>query len=130
MIKIWDLRSSASLPLATLQGHTEGILSVSWCPDDSSLLLSCAKDKKTLLWDLQHLQWVYELPNNCEPSVSSFGGLASGAMQQKRYDVSWSPCLSGVVSTCSFDRRIQFYSLSGAKSRLGRAPKWYFYILQ
>ena len=41
-----------------------------------------------------------------------------------RYDVKWSPCLPAVVSTCSFDRSVQFYSLSGAKSSLGRAPKW------
>jgi protein transport protein SEC31 len=41
-----------------------------------------------------------------------------------RYDVSWSPCLPAVISTCSFDRSVQFYSLSGAKSSLGRAPKW------
>ena len=25
VLKLWDLRSSTSLPLATLQGHTEGI---------------------------------------------------------------------------------------------------------
>ena len=29
-----------------------------------------------------------------------------------------------MISTCSFDRRVQFYGLSGAKSKLGRAPKW------
>lgn len=49
VIKLWDLRSSASLPLATLQGHTEGILSVSWCPNDPSLLLSCGKDNRTMM---------------------------------------------------------------------------------
>lgn len=38
--------------------------------------------------------------------------------------MSWSPCLPAVISTCSFDRSVQFYSLSGAKSNLGRAPKW------
>ena len=39
-IKLWDLRSSTSMPLATLQGHEGGILSVSWCPHDEHLLLS------------------------------------------------------------------------------------------
>jgi protein transport protein SEC31 len=62
VIKLWDLRSSTSVPLATLQGHTQGVMSVSWCPSDPSLLLSCGKDNKTLLWDLFHLQPVYELP--------------------------------------------------------------------
>jgi hypothetical protein len=42
----------------------------------------------------------------------------------RRYHVAWSPCLPAVASACSFDRKVQFYSMSGAKSRLGRAPKW------
>lgn len=41
-----------------------------------------------------------------------------------RYHVAWSPCLPAVVSACSFDRKVQFYSMAGAKSRIGRAPKW------
>eukprot|EP01041_Mallomonas_annulata_P003398 gene3398-6750_t len=134
VIKLWDLRSSTSLPLATLQGHTEGVLSVSWCPTDSSLLLSCGKDNKTILWDLFHLQPVYDLPSvtsrtnahipRSELSEKAiFGSLASSAVQ-KRFHVSWSPCLPAVVAACSFDRNVQFYSLAGVKSRLGRAPKW------
>ncbi|CAM9628396.1 unnamed protein product, partial [Phaeothamnion confervicola] len=84
VLKLWDLRSSTTLPLATLQGHTQasrlgrffclfrcGILSVAWCPDDSSLLMSCAKDNRTLLWDLFNLQAVYELPSGASTGVSS-----------------------------------------------------------
>jgi protein transport protein SEC31 len=130
VLKLWDLRSSTSLPLATLQGHTEGILSVSWCPNDPSLLLSCGKDNKTMLWDLFHLQPVYDLPTSQQSPTTDatdgngiFGGLASSA-GQRRYHVAWSPCLPAVASACSFDRRVQFYSMHGAKSRLGRAPKW------
>jgi protein transport protein SEC31 len=87
VIKLWDLRSSTSLPLATLQGHREGILSISWCPNDPSLLLSCGKDNRTMLWDLFNLQPVYDLPTggvmNEEKAASSngsdsmFGGLTS-----------------------------------------------------
>ena len=40
VIKLWDLRSSTSMPLATLAGHSQGILSMSWCPHDEHLLLS------------------------------------------------------------------------------------------
>jgi protein transport protein SEC31 len=130
VIKLWDLRSSTSLPLATLQGHKEGILSVSWCPTDASLLLSCAKDNRTILWDLFQLQPVYDLPSRStseeqqtSESEGMFGGLASSA-SQRRYNVSWSPCLPAVVSASSFDRKIQFFSMVGAKSRIGRAPKW------
>lgn len=133
VIKLWDLRSSTSLPLATLQGHTEGVLSVSWCPTDTSLLLSCGKDNRTLLWDLFHLQPAYELPTTSDlRSASSdggfggmsshgggfdsmfgaggqhseqnvFGGLATSA-GSRRYQVNWSPCLPAVISACSFDR--------------------------
>ena len=83
VIKLWDLRSSASLPLATLSGHTEGILSISWCPNDPTLLLSCGKDNKTMMWDLMHLQCVYELPNDTAMSAGGmdnamgFGALAA-----------------------------------------------------
>ena len=40
VIKLWDLRASTSMPLATLAGHSQGILSMAWCPHDDHLLLS------------------------------------------------------------------------------------------
>jgi protein transport protein SEC31 len=40
IIKLWDLRSSTSMPLATLAGHTKGILGMAWCPHDEHLLMS------------------------------------------------------------------------------------------
>jgi protein transport protein SEC31 len=39
IIKLWDLRASTSMPLATLQGHAQGILSLDWCPHDDTLLV-------------------------------------------------------------------------------------------
>lgn len=136
VLKLWDLRSSTSLPLATLSGHTEGILSVSWCPTDPSLILSCGKDNQTILWDLFLLQPVYNLQSTNQHHTSYlssaskdmsdqnvFTGKASSA-GQRRYHVSWSPCLPAVIGACSFDRSVQFYSLSGVRSKLGRAPKW------
>lgn len=40
IIKLWDLRASTSMPLATLQGgHSQGILSIDWCPHDDTLLV-------------------------------------------------------------------------------------------
>lgn len=41
----------------------------------------------------------------------SAGSLSSS--QQKRYDVQWSPLTRGVVSTCSFDRKVQAHSVIG-----------------
>lgn len=40
VIKVWDLRTSTSMPLATLSAHSQGILSMAWCPHDEHLLLS------------------------------------------------------------------------------------------
>lgn len=37
----------------------------------------------------------------------------SNAGLRKRYHVAWSPCIPAVISTCAFDRSVQFYSLSG-----------------
>jgi protein transport protein SEC31 len=126
VLKLWDLRSSTSLPLATLQGHSEGILSVSWCPSDPTLLLSCGKDNRTIVWDLFQLQPVYELPFKQAATSHSeqvFDGFATSA-SHRRYHVSWSPCLPAVISASSFDRKIQFFSTTGFRSKTGKAPKW------
>ena len=40
VLKLCDLRSSTTVPLTTLQGHQQGILSMSWCPHDESMLLT------------------------------------------------------------------------------------------
>jgi len=40
LLKLWDLRASTTMPLATLSGHTQGILGLAWCPHDDTLLLS------------------------------------------------------------------------------------------
>jgi protein transport protein SEC31 len=143
VLKLWDLRSSTSLPLATLQGHTQGILSVAWCPTDASLLMSCAKDNRTLLWDLYNLQAVYELPsgggsmassNSATPAVLNpynadpastgkmFGGI--GSASNRRYQVTWSPRIPAVTATCSFDRKVQVFTMAASSSSTGRAPRW------
>lgn len=129
VLKLWDLRASTTMPLATLEGHSQGVLSVAWCPHDESLLLSCGKDNRTILWDLSSLKAIAEIPN-VDPSETDAtrstdlysGGLSSS--QQKRYDVQWSPLRRGVVSTCSFDRKVQAHSVIGAATKCGRPPKW------
>lgn len=40
IIKLWDLRSSTSMPLTSLKGHQQGLLSMAWCPHDDHLLLT------------------------------------------------------------------------------------------
>lgn len=82
---------------------------------------SCGKDNRTILWDLYTLQPIADIPNEepeqqlseiqNSPSDLFSGGLSSS--QQKRYDVQWSPLKRGVVSTCSFDRKVQAHSVIG-----------------
>lgn len=126
LIKLWDLRSSTSMPFATLKGHTQGVLSVSWCPFDSTFMLSTGRDNRTLLWDLfNHSQPAYELPastgaGEAEMSSVAFGGFGRG--ESRRYSALWSPTIPAVIGTCSFERNVEFFSLAGVSS--GRAPRW------
>mmetsp|Transcript_26772 Transcript_26772/g.73660 ORF Transcript_26772/g.73660 Transcript_26772/m.73660 type:complete len:1029 (-) Transcript_26772:36-3122(-) len=128
VIKLWDLRSSTSMPLATLTGHSQGILSMSWCPHDEHLLLTSGKDNRTILWDLYAMAPIGEIPNDPTDSQQTAGanepsmfGLASS--QQRRYDVKWSPINRGIVATASLDRKVQVHSILGLAAS-GRPPKW------
>jgi len=135
VLKLWDLRASMSMPLATLEGHQQGIMSMDWCPHDETLLVSCGKDNRTILWDVHTLQSIAELPNdevkhevNASASSQELYGSAmpSGlsSSQQKRYSVKWSPIRRGILSTCSFDRKVQAHSVLGVATKSGRPPKW------
>ena len=67
-------------------GHTEGILSVSWCPTDPSLLMSCGKDNKTMMWDLLHLQPVYDLPSGTVYDKQTRRNLRDGSVGHQLTD--------------------------------------------
>ena len=41
---------NAHSPARVLTGHSRGILDMSWCPFDSSMLLTCGKDNRTICW--------------------------------------------------------------------------------
>jgi protein transport protein SEC31 len=61
VILLWDLRNS-NAPERTLQGHEQGVLSVSWCQQDGDILISCGKDNRTLIWDPQTGERYGEFP--------------------------------------------------------------------
>jgi len=94
----------ASAPVKELSGHTKGILGMDWCPRDSSMLLTCGKDNRTICWDPlvddPAAQVVTELPR------------ASNWV----FDVKW--CLKdpGLIATVSFDGHISINSLTGGHS--------------
>jgi protein transport protein SEC31 len=125
VVKLWDLRNSTSTPLAEFHEHSAGVLSLSWCPNDPGLLLSCGKDNRTLLWDLFSRKSLFEFPSeNAAPSMGSdqFFGAGGG---QRRFNVQWSPKIPAVASACTLDGKVQVWGLSGGGNPAVRPPKWY-----
>ncbi|KAJ3683814.1 hypothetical protein LUZ60_014041 [Juncus effusus] len=117
-LRVWDVRKTIS-PLREFVGHTKGVIAMSWCPYDSSYLLTCAKDNRTICWDTHSGEIVSELP----------------ASTNWNFDVHWYPKIPGVISASSFDVKIGIYNIEacgrytagdssfGAQPRL-TAPKW------
>ncbi|BGP28314.1 protein transport protein S31 [Rhodotorula toruloides] len=83
---VWDLRNWKE-PERVLRGHDKGILSVSFCPSDSDLLLSSGKDGRTLTWSLSSSSIVAEI----KPSTNW------------TFQASWCPRNPGFVATSSLD---------------------------
>ncbi|CEH14651.1 wd40 repeat-like protein [Ceraceosorus bombacis] len=94
IIMLWDLRN-ARAPEKILTGHDKGILGMSWCKQDSDLLLSCGKDNRTLAWNPQTAEIVGELPPSNNWS----------------FDVQWCPRNPSLLATASFDGTVGIHSL-------------------
>ncbi|KAL1142199.1 hypothetical protein V6Z11_A11G081600 [Gossypium hirsutum] len=118
MMMLWDMRNIMS-PVKEFLGHTKGVITMAWCPSDSSYLLTCAKDNHTICWDTVTGEIVCELP----------------AGNNWNFDVHWYPKMPGIISASSFDGKIGIYNIEGC-SRYSvreldfgapslRAPKWY-----
>ncbi|XP_058078793.1 protein transport protein SEC31 homolog B-like isoform X2 [Magnolia sinica] len=122
-LRLWDVRNTMS-PLKEFVGHSKGVIAMSWCPNDSSFLLTCAKDNRSICWDTITAEMVCELP----------------ASTNWNFDIHWYPKIPGVISASSFDGKIGIYNLeacsrltsgefTGALCSTGslvhlRAPKW------
>lgn len=50
VIQLWDLRF-ATAPLKIFDNHQRGVLSLSWCHQDTDMLLSCGRDNKIICWN-------------------------------------------------------------------------------
>lgn len=121
-LQVWDLRNSIS-PAAVWRGHAKGVLAMAWSGADASLLLTCGKDNRTLVWDAPSGAPVAELP----------------ASTNWNFDVHWAPQQPGLLSAASFDGKVGIYNLleaapAGASgpqegvppggASLPRAPAW------
>ncbi|KAK2351558.1 Protein transport protein Sec31B [Trifolium repens] len=115
-IRLWDMRNIMT-PLKEFVGHTRGVIAMSWCPNDSSYLLTCGKDSRTICWDTISGEIAYELP----------------AGTNWNFDVHWYSKIPGVISASSFDGKIGIYNIKGCRGSGEtdftavplRAPKWY-----
>ncbi|URE36710.1 transport protein [Musa troglodytarum] len=90
----WNPKFQHILSSTSYNGIT-GVIAMSWCPYDSSFLLTCAKDNRTICWDTISGEVVCELP----------------ASTNWNFDVHWYPKTPGVISASSFDVKVGIYNI-------------------
>jgi len=98
--------------LQLLEGHDKGVLSLSWCKQDSDLLLSCGKDNRALCWNPNTSEIIGELP----------------AANNWAFQVEWCPKNPDLLATAYFDGTIGVHSLQSTNEdhqdhRAAAAPK-------
>ena len=135
-ILLWDLRNS-NAPERVLQGHDQGILSLSWCQQDSDLLLSCGKDNRTLCWNPQTGERLGEFPEvtnwtfqtrfnphnpNLSATASFDGKIAIQTLQNTNPSASQTTS-QGPADGEDFFTKAQTQP-QGASFTLLKAPKW------
>lgn len=94
LILVWDLRN-ANAPERTLRGHESGILSLSWCTQDSDLLLSCGKDNRTICWNPQTGEALGDFP----------------VVTNWTFQTRWNPHNPNLFATASFDGKLSVQTL-------------------
>lgn len=106
LVLVWDLRNS-NAPEKTLQGHDQGVLSLSWCGQDSNILLSCGKDNRTIAWN----------PHTGE-TLGEFPVVTNWTFQTR-----FNPSNPNLVAIASFDGKIAVQTLqnTGNASDAGKA---------
>lgn len=137
VIFLWDLRNS-NAPEKTLQGHEQGVLSLSWCHQDSSILLSSGKDNKTIVWNPQTGERSGELPEvtnwtfqtrfnphnpNLSATASFDGKITIQTLQNTNPDASQATVDQSLDGE-DFFRAAQTQP-QGASWSLSKAPKWF-----
>ncbi|KAF2689600.1 hypothetical protein K458DRAFT_330139 [Lentithecium fluviatile CBS 122367] len=94
LVLVWDLRNS-NAPEKTLQAHDQGVLSISWCLQDSDILLSCGKDNRTIAWNPHTGEVLGEFP----------------VVTNWTFQTAFHPSNPNILATGSFDGKIAIQSL-------------------
>ncbi|KAL1497928.1 hypothetical protein ABEB36_008808 [Hypothenemus hampei] len=104
VIQLWDLRFATS-PLKTLENHQRGVLALSWCDQDSDLLISCGKDDRIICWN----------PNSNQANGEVLSEISK--TNQWSFDVVWSPRNPALIACPNYDGHVYVYSLMGGKTQ-------------
>lgn len=137
VILLWDLRNS-NAPERTLQGHDQGVLSLSWCQQDAELLISCGKDNRTLIWNPQTGERYGEFPevtnwtfltrfNPQNPNLSATAAFDGKITIQTLQNTNPSAVQSSSQNNLDGE---DFFTQAqtqpqGAAFSLAKAPKWF-----
>jgi protein transport protein SEC31 len=93
--EIWDLRQSMTPKVKLENFHTGSILALDWCPSDPSVLLTVGEDARMASWN---------------PSTGAF--LYEYQTSNVAFDIQWSPKLPNIISTCSYDGKVNIESIN------------------
>uniref|UniRef100_U5EYS2 Protein transport protein Sec31A n=1 Tax=Corethrella appendiculata TaxID=1370023 RepID=U5EYS2_9DIPT len=100
LIQLWDLRY-ATAPAQSFQIHQRGVLGLTWCPKDTSIMASCGKDNKIFCWN----------PSSNDPNGEILSELAT--TNQWYSDIQWCPRNPALIAASSFDGNVSIYSIFG-----------------
>ncbi|KAH7122233.1 hypothetical protein B0J11DRAFT_333467 [Dendryphion nanum] len=100
LVLVWDLRNS-NAPEKTLQGHDQGVLSLSWCVQDSDILLSCGKDNRTIAWNPHTAETLGEFP----------------VVTNWTFQTTFNPSNPNLLATASFDGKIAIQTLQNTNAK-------------
>lgn len=84
-----------------MEGHSAGVLSLSWCHLDHDLLLSCGKDNRTILWNPQVGKILGEFP------IASTWA----------FETQWCPQNPDLLANATFEGKIIVHRLQSALSK-------------
>ncbi|KAJ4325029.1 protein transport protein S31 [Neodidymelliopsis sp. IMI 364377] len=106
LVLVWDLRNT-NAPEKTLQAHDQGVLSLSWCTQDSDILLSCGKDNRTIAWNPHSGEQLGEFP----------------VVTNWTFQTRFNPSNPNLLATASFDGKIAVQTLqnTGAATEQSKA---------
>jgi len=136
-ILLWNLRNS-NAPERTLQGHEQGVLSLSWCQQDPDLMVSCGKDNRTILWNPQTGERYGEFPEstnwtfltvfnphnpNLSATASFDGKITIQTLQATNTAASQSAAQSNLNDEDFFAKAQS--QPQGASFSLAKAPVWF-----